>query len=155
MAAARGFELEEELNVKSFAVEDLSKINAVLQEEITCLWEDLEILEKRIVNLKERNVQLNTMRDKMVDKKLFAQEELNYCKSDNFRNQVIDDFKSVGEFVKKVGNEAATFLDKGCVHIIRQLHHHFQDKSILLQALEANFDDEIYRGETDFVPYTR
>lgn len=95
------------------------------------------------------------MRDKAVDKKLSAQEELKYCKSDNFRKHVIEDFKSDGKFVKKVGNEAATFLDKGCVHIIRKLHHHFQDKSILLQALEANFDDEIYWGETDFVPYTR
>lgn len=66
--------------------------------------------------------------------RLSAQKELDYYKSKNFKKHIIDDFKSSGEFVSAMGKEAISFIDKVCVHIIRQLHHHFQDKSVLLQA---------------------
>lgn len=105
--------------------------------------DNLEIFGKQIAELEERNIQLNTTRDEVVAEKLSTQEELNYSKSDSFRKHVIDDFKSGADYMNEVGKEATTFLDKGCVHIIQQLHHHFQDKSILLQAFEADFDDEI------------
>lgn len=118
------------------------------------MQDELEVSEKRIADLEERNIQLNTARDEVFAKKLSTQEELNYYKSDSFRKHVIDDFKRGADFVKEVGKEATTFLDKGWVHIIQKLHHHFQDKSILLQDFEADFDDEIFRGGTDFVPYT-
>lgn len=87
--------------------------------------EDLEVSGKQIADFEERNIKLNTARDEAMTKKLSAQEELNYCKSDSFWKHVIVDFKSGGDFVKDVGKEADTFLDKRYVNIIRQLHHHF------------------------------
>lgn len=70
--------------VGTLAVEDLSKLNAVLQEEITRLREDLEVSGKQIADFEERNIQLNTARDEAITKKLSAQEELNYCKFNSF-----------------------------------------------------------------------
>lgn len=99
-------------------------------------------------------MQLNIARDETIVARLSTQDELDYYKFENFKKHIINDFKSHGEFVLVAGKEAISFVDKGCVHIIRQLHHHFQDKSVLLQAYEANFDDDICRGGSDFVPYT-
>lgn len=109
--------------------------------------EDLKVLGKQIADLEERNVQFNIARDEPVAEKLSTQEELNYCKFDSFRKHVIDDFRSGGEFAKEVGKEAATYLDKGSVHIIWQLHHHFKGKSILLQAFKLILMMRSTKGE--------
>lgn len=125
IAEAQASELEEALNSKSLVVEDLTRSNVVLQEEVLRLREDLELAGKRIGDLKERNMQLNTAWDEAVAANISVQEELAYCKFGSFKKHVIDDFKSGGEFVEEVGKEAATYIDKGCVYIIKQLHHHF------------------------------
>lgn len=40
------------------------------------------------------------------------------------------------------------------MHIIHQLHHHFEDKSVLPKSFEANFDNKACRRGADFVTYT-
>lgn len=125
-------ELEEALNVKSQTVDDLTRSNTLLQEEILHLREDLELSGYRIGDLEEKNLQLNSARDEAIVVRLSAQKELDYYKSKNFKKHIIDDFKSSGEFVSAMGKEAISFIGKGCIHIIRQLYHHFQDKSVLL-----------------------
>lgn len=96
---------------------------------------------------------MNTTRDEAVAQSLSTQEELAYCKSDNFKKNIINDFKSSSKYGSEMSKEASSYLDKGCFHIIHQLHHHFMDKSILLKAFEANFDNEACRQGTDFIPY--
>lgn len=67
---------------------------------------------------------------------------------------MIDNFKGSEDFGKELRKEVITFLEKGCIHIIRQLHPYFEDKSVLLQAFKANFDNEACHKGADFVPYT-
>lgn len=118
------------------------------------LKEKLARPEGRVVELEATNVTLNTTRDEAIAGRIAVQEELTYCKSENYKKNIIDDFKSSVEYNAEMGREANSYLDKGCVHIIRQLHHHFEDKSILLKAFEANFDNEACKRGADFVPFT-
>lgn len=96
IAEARAFELEEVLNVMSMVVEDLMRSNVILQDKVLLLREDLELSGKRIGDLEERNMQLNTARDEAITTRLSAQEELAYYKSKGFKKYIIDDFKSSG-----------------------------------------------------------
>lgn len=50
----------------------------------------------------------------------------------NYKKNIIDNFKSSAEDNVEMGMKADSYLDKGCVHIIRQLHHHLENESILL-----------------------
>lgn len=151
---ARVSALEVELNSKFSIIEGLEKSNSNLQEEVVRLKTMWEVTEKKSSNLEEKNIGLNTTRDEAVAQQLSTQEELNYYKSDNFKKHIIDDFKWGEDFGKEIRKEAVTFLDKGCVHIICQLYHYFEDKSVLLQALEVNFDDEACQRGMNFVSYT-
>lgn len=108
--------------------------------------------EERVVELEVENSTLNTTRDEAVTGQISVQEELSFFKSDTFKKNIIDDFKSCTEFHEKIGREVGSFLDKGYAHIIRQLHPYFEDKSILLRAFFANFD--ACRRGTDIVPFT-
>lgn len=67
---------------------------------------------------------------------------------------MIDNYKSSVEYNAELGREADSFLDKGCIHVICQLHPYFEGKSILLRAFEANFDNEACKQGADFVPFT-
>lgn len=53
---ARASELEEALNVKSQTIDDLTRSNTLLQEEVLRLWEDLELSGYRIGDLEEKNL---------------------------------------------------------------------------------------------------
>lgn len=115
------------------------------------LRESLSQAKGKVLELEESNTNLNTKRDEVVVQSLSTQEELAYYKSDNFKKNIIDYLKSSYEYILKMINDASSYLDKGCVQIICQLHHHFVDMSILLKAFEANFDNETCRRGTNFV----
>lgn len=72
IAESQASELEEALNVKSMAVEDLTRSNVILQEKVLRLREDLELSGKRIGDLEERNMQLNIARDEAITASLSA-----------------------------------------------------------------------------------
>lgn len=69
---ARASELEEALNVKSQTVDDLTRSNTLLQEEVLRLREDLELSGYRIGDLEEKNLQLNSARDEAIMARLSA-----------------------------------------------------------------------------------
>lgn len=125
-----------------------------LEVEMAELRERLTRSEGKVVELEIANKSLKTARNEAIACRIVVQEELAYCKSENYKENIINDYKSFAEYNEKIGREAGSYLDKGCVHIICQLHHHCEDKSILLRAFEANFDNEVCRRGADFVPYT-
>lgn len=122
--------------------------------EVADLREKLARFESRATKLEATNVTLNTARYEAIAGSIDVQEELTYCKLENYKKNIIDDFKSSAKYNAEMGREVGSYLDKGCVHIIRQLHPHFKDKSILLKAFETNFDNEACRWGADFVPFT-
>lgn len=106
-------------------------------------------LRKLLAREKEKNVELrvanndlNLARDEVVASRISMQEELEYCQSEDFKKKIM---KISPTYHEDIGREASSFLDKGCIHIIRQLHPYFEDKSILLQAFKSNFDNEFCR----------
>lgn len=126
-----------------------------LTSEMTDLRERLAKAERRIAKLEAANVDLNIARDEAISSRISAQEELKYCKSDRFKKNIIDDdFKSSAGYNKEIGREAGSFLDKDCIHIIRQFHSYFEDKSILLRVFQAIFDNEVCRRGVNLVPFT-
>lgn len=110
--------------------------------------------EEKITELQSANVELNTTRDEAIASRIYTQEDLKYCKSDKFKKNIINDFKSSAVCHEEIGREVGSFLDKGCVHIIRQLHPYFEDKFVLLWAFQSNFDNVICRQGADFFPFT-
>lgn len=48
---------------------------------------------------------------------------------------------------------AATFLDKGAAHVIRQLHPFISDNAVLVKAYDNSFNAEACRKGADFVPF--
>lgn len=146
--------LEAESATKSSRIEELEVEKQRMEVKVAALRESLAKSEGRVSELEASNVSLNTTRDEAIVKQISVQEELAYCKSDNYKKNILDDFKSSVEYGVEISREAGSYLDKGCVHIIRQLHHHFEDKSVMLKAFEANFDSEACRRDTKFVPYT-
>lgn len=97
---------------------------------------------------------MSIAQDEVITQQISVQEELAYCKSGNFKKNRIENYKSSEEYESENSREASSYLDKGCVHIIHQLHHHFEDKSVLPKAFEANFDSKACRRGADFVTYT-
>lgn len=80
--------------------------------------------------------------------------ELEHLKSAAYKDDIIAEFKRSAEFEQAVDVEAASYLDKGIVHAIRQLHRFVPDKRLLVDMFANNFDAEECRSGTDFVPYT-
>lgn len=124
-----------------------------MSNEMADLREKLVWAEARIVEFNVANVSLNTTQNEAIASRISKQEELNFYKSDGYKKNILDEFKSSAKYNEKIGREAGSFLDKGCVYIIRQLHPYFEDKVILLRAFEANFDNKVCRQGTDFVPF--
>lgn len=122
--------------------------------EMAKLRERLLKAEERVEELEATNFALNTARDEAIAGCISTQEELNFCRSDTFKKNIIDDFKSLTTYHEEIDREARSFLDKGYVHIIRLLHPHFKDKSVLLRAFSTNFNNEACRKGADFVPFT-
>lgn len=107
-----------------------------------------------MVDLEATNVTLYIAHDEAIAGRIAVQEELAYCKSNNCKQHVIDDYKISTKYNAELGREVGSFLDKGYIHIIRQLQPYFEDKSILLMASEANINNEACRQGANFVPCT-
>lgn len=127
MAESHLATLEAEFYSKSTRLEELEREKGGFEGKILDLKERLARAEGKVFELEESNIRLNTARDKVIAQTISTLEELTYCKSDNFKKNIIDEFKSSGEYDSDMRKEASSYLDKGCVHIIRQHHHHFQD----------------------------
>lgn len=110
--------------------------------------------EEKAAELEVENSALNTTREEAVVGQISTQEELNFCKLDAFKKNIIDDFKSSTEYHEEIDCEARSFFDKGCIHIILQLHQYFKDEFILLRTYSSNFDNDVCRRGADFVPFT-
>lgn len=80
--------------------------------ETADLKEKLLKAEERIMQLEAANSALNTAQDKAIASRISTQEELSFCKSNGFKKNIINDFKSSIELSKKIGCEAGSFLDK-------------------------------------------
>lgn len=93
-----------------------------ITREMVDLKEQLFKVDERIAELRAVNVELNTTCDEAIVSWISTQEELKYCKSDRFKKNIIDDFKSSTAYHEEISREPWSFLDKGCIHIIRQLH---------------------------------
>lgn len=96
-----------------------------MEAEIVDFKEKLARSEGNMVELEAANVSLNTARYEAIAGRIAVQKELTYCNSDNYKKNIIDNFKNSTEYGSEIGREAGSYLDKGCVHIIRQLHHYF------------------------------
>lgn len=68
-----------------------------MTREMTDLREKLVRAEEMITELEAANVDLNTARDEAIASQISTKEELKYCKSDRFKKNIIDDFKSSAE----------------------------------------------------------
>lgn len=148
--AALGIEVADQATQLEVADEEKSRVAA----KVTDLREKLARAERKLAKLEAADVSLNIAHDEAIASRIVTQEELNLCKSDRYKKNIVDDFKSSAEYNEVIGREAGSFLDKGCVHIIRQLHPYFEDKSIILRDFEANFDNEACRQGANFVPFT-
>lgn len=146
--------LEVEVSNQATRLELANFEKVQMTSEVADLIERLIKAEEKIVELQAANVELNAARDQAIATLISTQEELKYSMSDNFKKNIIDDFKSSAAYHEEIGHEAGSFLDKGCAHIIRQLHPYFEDKSVLLQVLQSNFDNQVYRHGADFIPFT-
>lgn len=146
--------LEAKSSLKSSHLEDLEREKKRLEVEVANLKESLARSEGNVLEFEASNVGLSIAQVEVITQQIFVQEELAYCKSENFKKNRIDNYKSSEEYESENSREASSYLDKGCVHIIHQLHHHFEDKSILLKAFEANFDNMACRRGANFVTYT-
>lgn len=56
--------------------------------------------EERLAELEVANVTLNTTQEEAITSRIATQEELNFCKSDRYKKNIVDDFKSLVEFNK-------------------------------------------------------
>lgn len=82
----------------------------------------MALAEGRLAELETANINLNTARDEAITSRISTQEELNFCKLDRYKKNIIDNFKSLAEYTEEIGHETGSFLDKGYVHIIHQLY---------------------------------
>lgn len=144
--------MEAETTAQSTHLEEVEVEKLRVVAKVFHLKASLARCEGKLVELEASNINLNTARDEAIVGRITFQVELNFCKSDRYKKNIINDFKSSIEYGAEIGREAGSFLDKGCAHIICQLYHYFEDKSILLRAFEANFDNEACRRGTDFFP---
>lgn len=88
--------LEAESDTKSSRIEEL---------EVEKQRMEVKVAEGRVSELEASNVSLNRAWDEAIAKQISVQEELAYYKSENYKKNILDDFKSFAEYGVEVSRE--------------------------------------------------
>lgn len=81
-----------------------------------------------------------------------AEEKVGYYKFAEYTTKVVDIYKSSPEFEEFSMNFNS--YDRGCVHILRQLHQYIPDKPLMCRAYKGSFADPKFRGGCSFALFT-
>lgn len=159
-AEAKLVAMEIDNNTKAVTIRDLEIVRDRLGDEVDKLKRNLaqsanqlKTSEDKILELQKKVEELSIAHEEAMAEQRAMKEENNFHKSENFRQQIISDYKSSSQYNDELTSIAVAFLDRGMAHVIRQLHHHFSDKSLLVQAYENSYDVLECRSGADFVPY--
>lgn len=160
-AEAKLVAMEIDNNTKAVTIRDLEIVRDRLGDEVDELKRNLaqsanqlKTSEEKVLELQKKVEELSIAHEEaMAEQRAMKEENDLFHKSENFRQQIISDYKSSSQYNDELTSIAAAHLDRGMAHVIRQLHHHFSDKSLLVQAYENSYDVLECRNGADFVPY--
>lgn len=92
-------------------------------------------------------------RDEALGRARLRWEEVDRLKSTEHTKKIIANFKKSQEYKAEVEAWAVSFLDKGVIHAIHQLHPFVPDKMLLVETFENNYEAKACRKWADFVPF--
>lgn len=62
-----------------------------------------------------------------------------YLESGDYTAKVVDVYRSSSKYEEEVYKQAIGFYERGCAHVLRQLHHLVPDKASLCRIFEGSY----------------
>lgn len=84
--------LEGETAAQSTRLEEAEAEKLRVAADVADLKARMARCEGQLVELEAANINLNTARDEAIAGRIIVQEELNFCKSDRYKRNIVDDF---------------------------------------------------------------
>lgn len=75
--------------------------------------------------------------------------------SEDYIAMVVDEYRRSSAFEDEVYQQASSFYNRGCAHVLYSLHHLVPDKALLSRIFMSSYVNPYFRSGCDFVPYTK
>lgn len=150
-------ELEEKSREAESAISSRNKVASEFEKQkvaIAAKCVETETLLTRVAAHEDFNREL---KESEWDAKAWVEElkkQVEYYESAEYTDKVVVAFQGSEEFKNSIILGSSDYMKRGLAHMVRQLHHFFEDKTPLINAYKLFLSSREARGGANFVPFS-